>query len=236
MLVRAIEEGGLNRYRIRDALAARGLKATAAVNAAVAVRYPSLMKAIGAAGWEVMAHGLDMDHLHHGGMGLEAERALIATTLDRLEDATGTRPRGWMSPAKSQSWDTLDLLQEAGIDWCCDWDNDDMPYRMTAGAGRLVSLPVSPDSDDHAILVKNHHTEESFAEQLVDQFDYLLAEAGRAGSGRVMSIALTPWVTGQPYRIGALESALDTILSRPDVWPATGSEIVAAWSAAAPPD
>lgn len=223
-------------YRIRDALAARGLKATAAVNAAVAVRYPSLMRAAAAAGWEVMAHGLDMDHLHHGGMGRETERALIATTLDRLEETTGTRPAGWMSPAKSQSRATPDLLQEAGIAWCCDWDNDDLPYRMKAGGGHLVSLPVSPDSDDHAILVKNHHTEDSFAEQLVDQVDFLRAEASRAGCGRIMSIALTPWVTGQPYRIGALEAALDTILARGGVWPATGSEIVAAWAAQVPPD
>jgi hypothetical protein len=44
-----------------------------------------------------------------------------------------------------------------------------------------------------------------------------------------MAISLHPWITGQPYRIGALEAALDHILGRRAVWAATGAEIVDAW-------
>ncbi len=222
-------------FRILDELVGRGLKATAAINAAVALRYPALIGAIGRAGWEVMAHGRDMAHLHYGGMDREAERDLIETTLDQLEWATGQRPRGWMSPAKSQSWATPALLQAAGLTYCCDWDNDDLPYRMTAGTGDLVALPLSPDSEDQAIVIRDHHSEDAFAQELCDQFDLLHAEAARTGSARVMSITLHPWVTGQPYRIGALAAALDHILACSDVWSASGTEIVAAWQAQVPP-
>jgi hypothetical protein len=60
-------------FRIMKALARHNIPATVAVNAAGAVRHPSLMAQCHAAGWEIMANGLDMDHLHHGGLSKEDE-------------------------------------------------------------------------------------------------------------------------------------------------------------------
>lgn len=217
-------------FRLMEALQSRGMPATAAVNAAVARRYPALMEAVCARGWEVMGHGVEMSRLHHGGLDRDEEAGLIDEALATLTEATGQRPRGWLSPAKSQSWNTPDLLQERGIDYCCDWDNDDLPYSMRAGSGQIVCVPHSPDIDDHAILIKNHHSEAEFTEQLIDQFDWLYRESAH-GAGRIMSIALRPWVIGQPYRISALEDALDHILAHSGVWCATGSQILDAWSA-----
>lgn len=216
-------------YRLMKVLRARRLKATAALNARVASRYPALVDALLQEGWEVMGHGLDMGRLHHSGLSPEEEERYVAETIDTLERATGQRPRGWLSPAKSQSWATPDLLQRHGIDYCCDWDNDDLPYPMKAGDGSLACMPLSPDIDDFAILGRNHHSEAEFTEQLIDQFDFLYDEALSRG-GRIMSISLRPWLIGQPYRIGALEEALDHILSRPGVWSATGSEILDSWA------
>ena len=49
--------------------------------------------------------------------------------------------------------------------------------------------------------------------------------------GRIMAISLHPWVIGQPYRIKALEDALQHIIGHEGVWAATGSEILDAWTA-----
>jgi len=57
------------------------------------------------------------------------------------------------------------------------------------------------------------------------QFDVLYAEG--AESGRVMAIALHPYLTGQPHRIGALDAALEHICRHDGVWRATGAEIAA---------
>lgn len=206
-------------FRIMKALERHGIRASAAVNAAVAVRYPALLKEILSKNWEIVAHGLDMDHLHYEGMADEA--ALIRKTLSHLP-----KVRGWLSPAKSESQRTLDLLAEAGIEYVCDWVNDDMPYRMK----NLYSMPHSSDIDDYAILVNNHHDEDEFRDQLIDQFD-LLHEESQTHGGRIMCISLHPWVIGQPYRIGALENALAHIMRHPGVWPATGAEILDAWKA-----
>jgi allantoinase len=220
-------------YRIMGALAERGIPASVAVNAAVAVRYPHLLQACVRQGWEVIANGLDMDHLHHGGLEASQEQQWITQCLAILRKASGQKVRGWLSPAKSESHQTLDLLAENGVDYVCDWVNDDMPYVMRTRAGRLHAMPHPIDIDDHTILVQNHHTEDDFRDALIDQFDLLYRESA-PDSGRVMAISLHPWIIGQPYRIAALEQALDHITQHRGVWAATGSQILDAWTTAAP--
>jgi peptidoglycan/xylan/chitin deacetylase (PgdA/CDA1 family) len=56
------------------------------------------------------------------------------------------------------------------------------------------------------------------------QFDTLYREGETVP--RVMAIAVHPFVTGQPHRIGALDAALEYICSHEGVWRATGWEIV----------
>ncbi|MBL8384983.1 MAG: polysaccharide deacetylase family protein [Burkholderiales bacterium] len=220
-------------FRVMKSLAARGIRASVAMNAAVAVRYPALVSACVAQGWEILANGLDMDHLHYEGLPAGEEQRLVTTTLDILRRASGQKVRGWLSPAKSESYATPDLVAAAGCDYLCDWVNDDMPYAFATPSGAITAMPHPCDIDDYQILINNHHTEDDFTDALVDQFDVLFSESAEGG-GRVMAISLHPWIIGQPFRIGALEKALDHMLSRRGVWPATGSEIVDAWRAQKP--
>lgn len=211
-------------YRIMKALDKHGIKASVPVNAAVAARYPSLVRECVARGWELIGHGLDMDHLHYEGM--EGERALIARSLATLRGFG--KVRGWLSPAKSESHETLDLLAAEGIDYVCDWVNDDMPYAMRAGGKTLHAMPHSTDVDDATILIGMHHDEDELRDQLIDQFDLLYEESATQG-GRIMSVPLHSWVIGHPYRIGTLETVLSHIMRHKGVWPATGAEILDAW-------
>lgn len=218
-------------FRIMQALDRHAIPASVAMNAAVATRYPALLDACVERGWEIVANGLDMDHLHHGGLSEQDERDAIARTLDILRATSGQAVRGWLSPAKSESLATPDLLAEAGVDYVCDWVNDDMPYRMRTASGSLHAMPHPIDIDDHTILVQNHHSERDFVHALCDQFDVLYREAQTQG-GRIMAISLHPWVIGQPYRIGALEEALQHIVRHDDVWAASGARILDAWMSA----
>src|SRR4249920_2421822 len=96
-------------FRVMKALEKHGIRASAAVNAAVAMRYPSLIERLKEKRWELMGHGLDMDHLHYEGMSGEQE--LIAKCVSTF------KPRGWLSPARSESSRTPDLLAEAGVEY-----------------------------------------------------------------------------------------------------------------------
>jgi allantoinase len=163
-----------------------------------------------------------MDRLHYEGM--PDERAAIARSLDIL--GKFGKVRGWLSPARSESHQTLDLLARAGIDYVCDWVNDDMPYPVKAGGRTLHAMPHSHDIEDANSLIALHQDEDELREQWLDQFDVLHKEGGR-----IMVLPLHSWVIGHPYRIGTLESVLAHIMSRADVWPATGTEILDAWNA-----
>lgn len=220
-------------FRVMDALAKYGVRASVAVNASVAVRHPTLLRACVEAGWEVIANGLDMAHVHYEGLPKDEELRRVSTVLRILRETSGQRVRGWLSPAKSESFATLDLVAEAGIEYVCDWVNDDMPYPIHTRAGTIHAMPHPIDIDDHTILVQNHHSEDEFRDAICDQFDALYREAAHLG-GRIMALALRPWVIGQPYRIGALEEALAHITRRSGVWSATGAEILEAFRAQPP--
>jgi hypothetical protein len=58
---------------------------------------------------------------------------------------------------------------------------------------------------------------------VTDQLHQLYADS--AGSGRVMALALHPFVSGQPFRARYLEQALEHVASHPGAWLATSDEI-----------
>ncbi len=76
-------------YRILELLRRRKLPASVAVNAVLAERYPLLIRDLVDAGVEIVAHGLDMDHVHHSGLSKEDENGLVARALDLLRKASG---------------------------------------------------------------------------------------------------------------------------------------------------
>src|SRR5581483_8475214 len=154
----------------------------------------------------------------------EAERASIRRALDTIERVGGTRPRGWLGAGLAETWNTLDYLSEGGVHYVCDWVNDDQPYTMAVGTPPMVSLPYSVQINDVPAYFDFKQSVPEFEQMIRRQFDVLYREG--AESGRVMAIAVHPFVTGQPHRIGALDNALAHISSHDGVWKATGWEIV----------
>jgi peptidoglycan/xylan/chitin deacetylase (PgdA/CDA1 family) len=212
-------------YRLLDAFTKAGVTASFATNSANAERYPELVADIIAGGHEIIAHSTDMNGTIASGMAEGAEAALISTSLDALEKATGARPQGWASIARSQSWHTPDLLVEAGVKYCCDWVNDELPYRFNNG---LINLPLNHELSDRQIITVQQKSADSYAESMRDAYDWLAKEAAQFG-GRMLPMHITPYIIGLPYRIDAFEKLLGDLRARDDAWFATGGEIVDAW-------
>lgn len=213
-------------YRLLDAFAKAGVKVSVATNSAIADRYPSIIADIVAAGHEIIAHATDMNGTISTGLPEADERALIATSLDTLERISGTRPTGWLSIARSQSWNTPHFLREAGVRYCCDWVNDEMPFRFTNG---LVNLPLNHELSDRQIITVQQQSADSYATSMRDAFDWLADEALVQG-GRMLPLHLTPYIMGLPYRIGAFEALLTDLKAR-GAWFARGEDIVDRWEA-----
>jgi allantoinase len=204
-----------------------GLAVSWAINSRVIERYPSLIRAIVERGDEIVGHGVDMDKPHYGGQPEAEERALVQESLAVLRHASGHQVCGWISPGKSESLNTPDLIAGEGVTWFGDWINDDMPYLFRTRTKPLVAMPHASDLDDRQILVDFRHSERDFVDQVSDQFAFLKREAQTQG-GRIMALTLHPWVIGQPHRIGALERALEHI-AQPSVWNATGGALAESW-------
>jgi hypothetical protein len=210
-------------YRLLDAFAKAGIAASFAVNAAIAERYPVLVRDIAAAGHEIIAHSTDMNGTIASTLPPEDEEALITSSLKRLEAVTGQRPRGWLSIARSQSFATHELLKAAGIEYCCDWVNDELPWTFNNG---LINLPLNHELSDRQILNVQQQTIDSYAQQILDAHDWLAGEARASGGGRMLPLHLTPYITGLPYRMDAFEGLLADLKARPETWFARGADII----------
>lgn len=212
-------------YRLLDALERVGAKASIAMNSAIADRYAPLVRDIMAGGHEIIAHATDMNATIATGVAEADERAMIAASLDGIERATGTRPRGWLSIARSQSFNTPALLAEAGLAYQCDWVNDDLPYRMTTRAGPILNLPLNHELSDRQILNVQQQSMASYCEQVRDAFAWLDGEARASGGGRMLPLNVTPYITGLPYRMDEFDALIGWLSEQPGHGFATGLDI-----------
>lgn len=208
-------------WRMADVTDDLGIPLTLSLNLANWMHYPEIFETSQVRGWDVMAHGL-YNTRYHWDMSEQAERDAIGECVDIYRNLTGRMLRGWFSPAATWTKNTPDLVADAGISYYCDWYHDDQPTRMTVRSGQLITLPYQMDIND-AMVWRHHFEADDFARMVIDHFDTLWREG--ADQGRVVCIALHPYIMGQPHRIRALERALKHVASHDDVWMATGAEI-----------
>ncbi len=210
-------------FRMMKVLDRYGVRGTVALNSNLCVHHPEIIEEGRARKWEWMGHN-ETNTKRLNEVPPEEERRIVHDALATIARATGARPAGWLGSGLQETWDTVDLLAAEGCRYVADWVNDDQPYLMSLEGGRrLVSVPYSFEINDKPAFEKQMRTAREFDEMIRRQFDVLYEEG--AESGRVMAIALHPYLTGQPHRIGALDSALEYICRHDGVWRATGAEI-----------
>jgi peptidoglycan/xylan/chitin deacetylase (PgdA/CDA1 family) len=198
------------------------LPVTVSLSMAVLDLYPEIAQAMLERQWEFMSHGL-YNTRYHWGLSEDEERAAIEQCQQIHLRHTGRRLPGWFSPAASNTLQTPDLVAESGIAYLCDLYHDEQPTEVRVRSGELISLPYSMEIND-SIAWRRGIEAQAFAQKIRDEFDVLYAEG--EVHGRVMNIAVHPFIMGQPHRIEALEQALSYMAQHEGVWWATGSQIV----------
>lgn len=209
-------------WRLMEVMEKYGVKGTVALNSDVGDHYPRIIEAGQALGWEWMGHGIN-NSIMINSQPEEEERQIVKTVIDTIRRSTGAVPRGWLSPGLTESHRTLDLLAEAGIQYVANWVNDEQPYPMRVKSGSILSLPYSLEINDFTPFLLQGQTGEDFAQTICDQFDVLYEDGAK--TGRVMAIALHPFLIGHPHRAKYFARALAHITSRREVWVTTGGEI-----------
>lgn len=207
-------------WRFLEVLASRNLKASFAVNGSAIEAYPDACAAAREAGWDFMGHGYEQRPMHD----LDDQAEAIRKTVEAITAFTGRPPRGWESPGLTETEVTLDHLAAAGIGYVCDWCLDDQPVRLKSDAGSIVSVPYSVEVNDVVVHAVQGHSSDELMKRGIAQFDRLLKDG--ASTPRVMAIAIHPYLTGVPHRIGYLEQLYDHILGHEGVVHWTGAEIL----------
>jgi hypothetical protein len=78
------------------------------INGVAVQAYPDIVKACVERKWEFIGHGYTQRNMQK----VENERADIRKSAEVLEKTTGKRPRGWLGPGLTETWETPDILAE----------------------------------------------------------------------------------------------------------------------------
>ena len=207
-------------WRLLDCLKRFDIPVTLAINGSVCATYPRVASAALEAGWEFIGHGFNQRPMHQ----IEDELEVINQTIEAIHSFTGRVPRGWESPGLTETFDTIDHLAAAGIEYVADWVLDDQPVDIATKDGSVLSIPYTVETNDITMIALQQHESREIFERTKAQFDQLYQES--AEITRIMAISLHPYITGAPHRIGQLETFLSYLNDKPGVLMWTGEQIL----------
>nr|WP_027119278.1 polysaccharide deacetylase [Natronorubrum tibetense] len=196
--------------------------------------FPEISAEVWDRGYDIQHHGWS----HTGPATYETkedEKADVDRAIDSIVDLTGRKPTGYRSPAWDYSENTLDILDEVGIEWdSSKMASDFEPHWLYGGWSApedgaydrgeptdIVELPVSWQRDDWPALTftwarphrMGYVSEDSLFQRYYDQFDWMHENVDDG----VFILTLHPQVIGQAHRISRLEELIEHMNSKDDV-------------------
>jgi allantoinase len=207
-------------WRMLEVFDEARIRAVLAINGSALARYTAVAHAARDRGWEFMAHGFNQKNLQK----VPDERDDIRRTAAAIQSVTGRRPRGWLGPGLTETWETPDLLAEEGYEYVCDWVLDDEPVWLKTRTRPVLNLPYTQECNDVAMMLIQHHKAREYLDRAVDQFDQIHRDA--AQSARIMALVVHPYIMGAAHRLRYFRRAIAYIRTHPDVVWWTGEEIL----------
>ncbi len=210
-------------WRMLEVLDRLSVRPALAINGAAIAAYQPIAEAARERGWEFLGHGYTQRSMQK----VADEADDIRRTTEAIAGFTGSRPRGWLGPGLTETWETPEHLVRAGYEYCCDWVLDDQPAWLRTRAGPLASVPYTQECNDVAMMLIQHHAAREYRDRAIDQFEQL-REDGRAGA-RVMALVVHPYIMGAPHRLRYFREALAHLAASPDAVFMDGSAILDWW-------
>ena len=197
------------------------MPAVLAVNGACLGTYPQIAEAAKERNWEFLGHGFIQKNMQK----VENEAEAIRLTTEAIKKFSGKPPRGWLGPGLTETWETPDLLQEAGYDYVCDWVLDDRPVELKTRSGKgITNIPYTQECNDVAMMLIQHHSAREYYDRAMDQFDQLYEDSRE--SARVMALVVHPYIMGAPHRLKWFRKIFERMSARKDVLFWTGEQIL----------
>lgn len=207
-------------WRFVEAFDELSIPAALCINGVAVTGYPQIAEAARDRGWEFIGHGFTQRNMQK----VDDERLDIRRTTEAIEAFTGKRPRGWLGPGLTETWDTPDILVEEGYEYVADWVLDDEPVTLRTRAGPIVNIPYTQECNDVAMMLIQHHPAREYRDRAADQFEQIYRDSER--SARVMALSVHPYIMGVPHRFRYFREILQTISAYGDVAFMTGEQIL----------
>jgi peptidoglycan/xylan/chitin deacetylase (PgdA/CDA1 family) len=207
-------------YRLLDAFSRHEAKTSVMVNAVIAERAPEAVKAVAEHGHEVLSHSYAMDVIPALLSDVE-ERANIERCTKLLENASGQKIQGWLSPRGTSKPTTPKLLAEAGYRWYGDVFDADLPYVMRFGTKNIVAIPLSYDVNDMPSMKYGNAPK-----MMLDAFDEVIEIAReRDDELRIIDVTSHAHIFGHHRGAYYYEKIIEKAVSSPDIWVGTRAQI-----------
>jgi peptidoglycan/xylan/chitin deacetylase (PgdA/CDA1 family) len=208
--------------RLLDIVDRHEVPVTTVVSGLAAERWPDVIRAYHNSGHEICAHSWAQD-VRTWKLNREQEEANIRRCSEAIRAATGQAPVGWISPSAQPSDVTAELLHREGYTWHGDCSDDDIPYFVPAGDGRLVAIPYQYDLNDLKVYVKGMNDASVYVKWFGHKFDVMYREGATAPG--MVNATVHAALYGRPYGSWALEECIKYAKGHKDVWFATRSQI-----------
>jgi hypothetical protein len=139
--------------------------------------------------------------------------------------ATGQPITGWLSPGGTElaAWTGTYVSLRSGVTYVLDWAHDELPSPLRTASGLIHAMPQAPDMDDTICIWQNRHSTDEFADAQLTAFVAASTAKDFAKTRLNPNLAITASIDG-------LKQGPRTC-RHPGVWPATASEVLAAFTA-----
>jgi len=208
--------GKVGVWRIIELMSRNKMRGTFCVNARCAELYPEAVAQIVKSGHDVAGHGFVQDQLL-AYMSPDEEQATIRKCLDLLEQVSGQRPLGWLSPVLAYTEHTRRFLVEEKLLWHGDGRDSDLPHVVEMDGRSIVHIPGSDFTDNRVLRASPMDLWDVYKET----FDYLYWREPPA----LLALSMHCHFGGRPLITAIMEKILKYMAQYPEVWFASYGEI-----------
>ena len=192
-------------WRMTEVLDKHNIRCCVSLNLAVLEHFPEIGEAMIERNYDFMSHGI-YNTRYLNTLSEEEEREFYRDNIETLRRHTGKPLKGMLGPAISGTDRTPDLMAEAGLIYHTDWVHDDQPVPIRVKFRQAGVGAVQPRAERTFRCSAATSREITSPASARPSSTMLYAEG--AESGRVMCIALHPYLIGQAHRVKYLDEIL----------------------------
>lgn len=172
-------------------------------------------------GHEIIGHSYGQNMLFPYLSEQEAEENIVKSTR-LVEQATGKKPHGWISPRITSDMSVQRRLAANGYKWHGDALDDDRPYLQRFTDSAIMAIPVTIDFNDLPHAMRFGRTPEQFVQMFNTTLDKLLASSQET---LILDVIVHGHCYGRPAGAWAFEEIIRRCTQQEELWLTTRGQI-----------